>query len=73
MDYGEVGNGERYQVIFFAGTNYSSIDIPITDDILLEQNEEFTIRIIEKLLPFGIKLTTADVDNDSELLLICTA
>ena len=74
VDYGEVGIGGRYKVIFFAGTNSSSTEIPIIDDLLFEQNEEFTIRIMEDLLPFGIKLgenATTDVkiiDNDSELL-----
>ena len=78
MDYGEVSNGRRYKVIFFAGTNSSSADIPIIDDFLFEQNEEFSIRMMEELLPFGIKLgenTTTDVkiiDNDCELL-NCTA
>lgn len=78
VDYGEVDNGGRYKVTFFAGTNSSSTEIPIVDDLLFEQNEEFSIRVMEELLPFGVKLgenTTTDVkiiDNDSELL-ICTA
>ena len=58
--------------MFSTGTNSSSIDIPIIDDLLFKQNKEFTIRIMEELLPFGITLgdnTMTDVeiiDNDSE-------
>ena len=72
MDYGVDKDERQYEVIFPAGTNCSSIDIPITDDKLSEVDEEFTIRIIEESLPFGVKLgnnTAQDVkiiDNDSE-------
>ena len=72
VDYGEIGNGGRYKVIFSTGTNSSSIDIPIIDDLLFEQNKEFTIRIMEELLPFGITLgdntmtNVKIIDDDSE-------
>ena len=72
MDYGEENDKRRYEVIFPAGTNCSSFNIPIIDDKLSEGNEVFTVRIMEESLPFGIELgdnTAQDVkiiDNDSE-------
>ena len=72
VDHGIVNEKGEYEVIFPAGTECSSIDIPITDDKLSEGDEEFTVRIMNESLPHGIKLgnkTTADVtiiDNDSE-------
>ena len=73
VDYGEVRDGRQYEVIFPAGTDCSSIEIPIVDDKFSESDEKFTVRIIEESLPFGIELgdnTAADVliiDNDSKL------
>ena len=73
VDYGIRNDERRYEVIFPAGTNCSSIDIPIIDDKYSEDDEEFTVRIIEESLPFGTALgknTATDVkiiDNDSEL------
>ena len=72
MDYGGADDNRRYEVIFPAGTNCSSFIIPIIDDDYSEGDENFTIRIMEESLPFGIELgenTAQDVkiiDNDSE-------
>ena len=72
MDHGEQNDEGEYEVIFPAGTDCSSIEIPIIDDDFSEQDEEFTIEIMEESLPFGIHLgenTATDVkiiDNDSE-------
>ena len=72
VDHGEENDKGQYEVEFPAGTECSSIKIPIIDDKLSEKDEVFTVRIIEESLPFGIKLgdnTTTDVkiiDNDSE-------
>ena len=72
VDYGEVGDNRQYEVIFPAGTDCSSIDIPIVDDKFSESDEKFTVEVMEESLPFGIELgenTATDVtiiDNDSE-------
>ena len=72
VDYGKGDDNRQYEVIFPAGTDCSSIDIPIVDDKFSESDEKFTVEVMEESLPFGVELgenTTADVtiiDNDSE-------
>ena len=72
VDHGVQNDKGHYEVIFPAGTDCSSIDIPISDDNLSEPDENFTVRIMKESLPFGIELgenTATDVmiiDNDSE-------
>ena len=62
----------RYLVTFPAGTNCSSFDIPIINDTLSEDDESFSVTILEMSLPFGTRLGDSDmtevviVDNDSE-------
>ena len=62
----------RYLVTFPAGTNCSSFDIPIINDALSEDDESFSVTILEMSLPFGTRLGDSNmtevviVDNDSE-------
>ena len=72
VDHGTRGDNRKYEAILPAGTNCSLIEIPIKDDKISETNEEFTVKIMEESLPFGVKLgdnAMANVkitDNDSE-------
>ena len=72
MDHGTIGDNRKYEVIFPAGTNCSLIEIPIKDDKISEMNKEFTVKIMEESLPFGVKVgdnAMANVtitDDDSE-------
>ena len=72
MEYGAGGDGRQHEVIFPAGTNCSSFEIPIIDDGVSEQDDFFTIKIVEESLPFGITLGSNAmydvmiIDNDSE-------
>ena len=71
-DYGEFDT-TQYIVTFPAGTSCSSLNIPINDDRELEDDETFSVTIVDMSLPFGTRLgdnLTAEVvieDNDSEL------
>lgn len=63
-----------YNFTFLAGAICASPDssIPITDDTVSESDETFSITIMERSLPYGIKLgdvstvTVRIVDNDSK-------
>ena len=71
MDYDAGGDGRRHEVIFPAGTNYSSFEISIINDGVSEQDESFNIKIVDESLPFGVTLgsNATDVmiiDSDSE-------
>ena len=61
-----------YLATFPAGTNCTSIDIPITDDNISEGNETFNVAIVNVSLPFGVTLgdhretEVIIVDNDSK-------
>ena len=67
-------NRTQYLVTFPAGTNCSSVNIPINNDSISEDNETFNISILIMSLPFGIKLGGIDeaevviTDNDCKCL-----
>ena len=71
IDYGD-NDTTQYIVTFPAGTSCSSFNIPIIDDLDSEDNETFSVTIVDMSLPFGTRLgdniTTEVVieDNDSE-------
>ena len=73
IDYGYT-TPQVYTFTFPAGTTCASSDIsiPITDDMISENDETFNIVIIEISLPFGVKLgsvnkaTVRILDNDSK-------
>ena len=63
-----------YTFTFPAGVTCASSDtsIPITDDVISENDEIFNINIVKISLPFGVKLgdvnkaTVRILDNDSK-------
>ena len=66
MDY----TSGPYTVTFPAGLTMVAFDVPITDDTILEVNENFMLSIDEASLPFGIthgnppEATVTIVDDD---------
>ena len=61
-----------YKVTFPAGATCASFDIPINDDMISEDFENFIITIMELSLPYGVELggsktaTVTITDNDSK-------
>ena len=61
-----------YTVTIPAGQTTATFDIPITDDTMLEGNENFMLTIDPSSLPNGVthgdpdQATVTIVDNDSE-------
>lgn len=74
VDYGYVPPSKMYNFTFPAGATCASSDssIPIIDDTISENDEMFSIALMETYLPYGIKLSgTARAtifieDNDSK-------
>ena len=74
VDYGDVPSSKMYNFTFPAGATCASSDasIPIIDDTISENDETFSIVIMERYLPYGIELSgTAKAtifieDNDSK-------
>lgn len=72
MDY----NSGPYNITFHAGETTAALDISITDDNLLENDETFAVIIDPTLLPVDVTVFIADnygyatvtiVDDDSKL------
>ena len=69
MDYGS----GPYTVVIPAGMTNATFEIPITDDMILENNEDFVITINGTALPPGVTPTDPDeatvtiMDNDRKL------
>ena len=61
-----------YTVMFPAGVTSVPFDVPIIDDIILEQNEQFGLTIVSSSLPNRFtadnfsEVTVTIIDNDSE-------
>ena len=61
-----------YTVIFSAGVNLSQLNILITDDNILEDDETFNLTINQSSLPDGVvvvdpsQVTVTIMDNDGE-------
>ena len=61
-----------YAITFTAGVTSIPFDVPINDDNILEQNEEFTLTILQDILPDGVTRGSADqtivtiVDDDGK-------
>ena len=61
-----------YTVTFTAGETSVSFDVPITDDAILETNEDFTLTIDSSTLPDRVAVGDPDrcivniLDSDSE-------
>ena len=61
-----------YTVTFSAGVNSSQLNILITDDNILEDNETFNLTINQSSLPDGVvvgdrsQVTVTIVDDDGE-------
>jgi len=61
-----------YPVLFPAGETSVTFDVPITDDSLLEGNENFMLTIDQPSLPTGVtrgdpsEATVTIVDNDGK-------
>ena len=68
MDY----NSGPYLVPFPAGVTSVTFDVPITDDSILEGNENFMLTIDQSSLPTGVNrgdpgsATVTVVDNDGK-------
>ena len=66
MDY----DSGPYTVTFSAGQTTATINVPITDDMILEGDEDFMLTINETSLPDGVtrgtpgKATVTIVDDD---------
>ena len=65
-----------YTITFPAGVTHVSFDVPITNDIVLENDEEFNFIINLSSLPTGISdshpslVTVTIVDDDGEMFLL---
>jgi len=76
MDY----TSGPYPVTFPAGVTSVTFDVPITDDSILEGNENFILTIDQSSLPTGVirgdpdETTVTIVDDDSKQFLqyMCT-
>jgi len=68
MDY----NSGPYYVTFPAGVTSVTFDVPITDDSILESNENFMLTINQPSLPTGVspgdpsEATVTIVDDDGK-------
>ena len=73
---GKNSTSRKYNVSLSAGTNRISFSVPITNDNLLEYNEEFDLIINQSSLPFNVNFgnvyqtTVTIVDDDGELLVL---
>ena len=56
MDY----TSGPYTVTIPAGQTTATFNVPITDDMILEGNEDFMLTIDETSLPGGVRLGTPD-------------
>ena len=69
-------NSGPYTVTFSAGVTTASFNIPITDDNILENNEDVQIEINVSSLPSRVSVsnpgqaTVTIVDNDSKIILL---
>ena len=80
MDY----TSGPYTVTFAAGQTTATFNVPITDDMILEGDEDFMLTIDSSSLPDGVtrgtppEATVTIVDNDGKLKLnrnlkVCTS
>ena len=69
---GEVYGSRLYTILFAAGETNVSISIPVTDDDILEDNENFMVAIDPSSLPTNVTVgdpgeaTVIIVDDDCE-------
>ena len=69
-------NSGPYTVTFPAGVTHISFDTVITNDVILEKNEEFNLIINSSSLPTGVSgshpslVTVTIVDDDGNVLLL---
>jgi len=65
-------NSRRYRVTFSAGVTSVTFDVPITDDSILEGNENFMLTIDQSSLPTYVnhgdpgKATVTIVENEGK-------
>ena len=65
-------NSGPYSVTFTAGQTTAAINVPINDDNILENTEDFTVTIMRGALPTGVtrgdpgSATVNIMDNDRE-------